>query len=90
MNFPVFYTSIRPLGSKGRARVVVVDVPVRGGDVLVHPGHAIFVDFDGVVAIPQSRLAEVHCLAKRKIEAENVARVELQAGHSLHQVCDRH
>src|SRR6478672_81132 len=52
MNFPVFYQGIRPLDSKGRGRVMAFDVPVRCGEVLVHPGELVFADFDGVVVIP--------------------------------------
>jgi regulator of RNase E activity RraA len=52
MNFPVYYTGIRPLDSKGRAIVMDYDVPVRCGEVLVNPGELVFADFDGVVVIP--------------------------------------
>ncbi len=52
MGFPVYYTGIRPLDSQGRARVMAYDVPVRCGDVLVHPQDLVFADHDGIVVIP--------------------------------------
>ena len=55
MGFPVFYQGIRPLDSKGRGRVMAYDVPVKCGDVLVHPGELVFADFDGVVVVPRER-----------------------------------
>ena len=53
MGFPVYYTGIRPLDSKGRAMVMAYDVPVRCGDVLVKTGDIIFADFDGIVVVPE-------------------------------------
>jgi regulator of RNase E activity RraA len=38
MGFPVYCAGIRPLDSMGRGRVMAYDVPVRCGEVLVHPG----------------------------------------------------
>src|SRR6187401_235297 len=52
MGFPVYYTGIRPLDSMGRGRVVAYDVPVRCGEVLVHPGELVLADYDGIVVVP--------------------------------------
>src|SRR5688500_16436441 len=49
LNFPVFCAGIRPVDSKGRACVMKYDVPIRCGEVLVHPRDLVFADFDGVV-----------------------------------------
>jgi regulator of RNase E activity RraA len=54
MGFPVYYSGIRPLDSKGRAIVTAYDVPVRCGEVLVNPGDIIYADFDGIVVIPKT------------------------------------
>lgn len=86
MGFPVYYTGIRPLDSKGRARVMDYDVPVSCGDVLVHPGELVFADFDGVVVIPQEIEKEVLRLACEKVEKENNSRQELLAGKTLKEV----
>jgi 4-hydroxy-4-methyl-2-oxoglutarate aldolase len=86
MGFPVYYTGIRPLDSKGRARVMAYDVPVRCGEVLVNPGELVFADFDGIVVIPRSVEGEVLQLADEKVGKENASRQELLAGKTLKEV----
>ncbi|CAN5827891.1 RraA family protein [soil metagenome] len=88
MNFPVYYTGIRPLDSKGRARVMAYDVPVRCGDVLVYPQDLIFADHDGIVVIPQAIVQEVLDLAQKKVGEESQARADLLAGKTLREVYD--
>lgn len=86
MNFPVYYAGIRPLDSKGRARVIAYDVPVRCGEVLVRPGELIFADFDGIVVIPKSVENEVLHLAFDKVNRENSSRQAIHEGKSLREV----
>ena len=88
LGFPVYYTGIRPLDSQGRARVMAYDVPVRCGDVLVHPGDLVFADHDGIVVIPQAIEQEVITLAQEKVSKESQARIDLQNGKSLRAVYD--
>lgn len=90
MNFPVYYAGIRPLDSKGRARVMAYDVPVTCGDVLVRPGELVFADFDGIVVIPQAVEAQVLELAEKKVTAESDSRKELLAGKSLREVYNKY
>ncbi len=90
MNFPVYYTGIRPLDSKGRARVMAMDLPVRCGDVLVHPGDLIFADYDGIVVIPQGQVQQVLKLAQEKMEKENHTRNDLLQGKTLREVYDHY
>lgn len=90
LNFPVFYQGIRPLDSMGRGRVMAFDVPVRCGDVLVHPGELVFADFDGVVVIPHAVEDEALRLAAEKVSKENDSRQELLAGKSLREVYDQY
>lgn len=90
MNFPVYYTGIRPLDSKGRAVMAAYDVPVRCGDVLVRPGDIIYADFDGVVVVPQHLVTDVIQKAKEKAGAENLSRKELLQGYSLREVYDKY
>lgn len=90
MGFPVYYAGIRPLDSKGRARVMAYDVPVRCGDVLVHPQDVVFADFDGVVVIPRGVSEQVVELARQKMEKEDQSRRDLLAGKSLREVYDRY
>lgn len=90
MGFPVYYTGIRPLDSKGRARVMAYDVPVRCGDVLVHPYDLVVADFDGVVVIPQAVIGQALALAQEKIGKENQARQELLTGRTLREVYNQY
>jgi 4-hydroxy-4-methyl-2-oxoglutarate aldolase len=88
MRFPVFHAGIRPVDSKGRGRVMAYDVPVRCGDVLVHPGELVFADFDGVVVVPRQVEDDVLTLAAEKTVKENDSRRELLKGRSLRDVFD--
>ncbi|MCJ7548524.1 MAG: RraA family protein, partial [Anaerolineae bacterium] len=88
MGFPVYYTGIRPLDSMGRAKVMAYDVPVRCGEVLVHPGDLVFADYDGVVVIPQAVESEVLQLAEDKVGKESLTRHGLLEGKSLREVYD--
>jgi regulator of RNase E activity RraA len=90
MGFPVYYTGIRPVNSKGRGHVVAYDVPVACGGVLVHPGDLIFADFDGITVVPRAVEKKVIQMAKAKVHSENLSRVELLKGHSLREVYDKY
>jgi 4-hydroxy-4-methyl-2-oxoglutarate aldolase len=90
MKFPVYYTGIQPLDSQGRGRVMAYDVPVRCGEVLVHPGNLIFADFDGIVVIPEEIEEETIRLALEKVQHESDSRRELLAGKSLREVFDKY
>jgi len=90
MNFPVFYTGIRPLDSKGRGLVVAYDVPIECGGVTVIPGDLVYADFDGVVVIPKSVENEVVKLAMDKVSRENYSRKELLEGKSLQEVYNKY
>ena len=86
LGFPVFLQGIRPLDSLGRGRVMAYDVPIRCGEVLVHPGELVFADFDGVVVIPRAVEEEALRLAAEKVGKENASRRELLAGKTLREV----
>jgi 4-hydroxy-4-methyl-2-oxoglutarate aldolase len=62
------------------------DVPVRCGEVLVHPGDLVFADFDGMVVVPRPLEDEALRRAADKIGKENSSRRELLKGRSLRQV----
>jgi regulator of RNase E activity RraA len=88
MGFPVYYAGIRPLDSMGRAKVQAYDVPIRCGEVVVHPGELIFADFDGIVVIPQAVEQDVLKLALEKADKETLSRQDLLAGKTLREVYD--
>jgi 4-hydroxy-4-methyl-2-oxoglutarate aldolase len=88
MGFPVYYAGIRPLDSMGRAKVMAYDVPIRCGEVVVHPGELVFADFDGIVVIPQEVEGDVLELARAKADKETLSRQDLLAGKTLREVYD--
>ncbi|MFH1267101.1 MAG: RraA family protein, partial [Planctomycetota bacterium] len=90
LGFPVFYQGVRPLDSMGRGKVMAYDVPIRSGEVLVHPGELIFADFEGIVAVPREVEEEAIARAAEKVEKETASRSELFAGKSLREVYDRY
>src|SRR5690606_16243827 len=47
MQFPVFHGGIAPLDSKGRGRIMAIDVPIVCAGVKVTPGDLVFGDADG-------------------------------------------
>ena len=90
MGFPVYCAGLRPLDSLGRARVMAYDVPVRCGEVLVHPGELVFADFDGLAVIPRAVEDEVLRQAQEKVGKESASRADLLAGKTLREVYDTH
>jgi regulator of RNase E activity RraA len=89
LGFPVYYAGIRPLDSQGRGRVMAYDVPVRCGEVLVHPGELVFADFDGIVVVPRPVESQVLELAAEKAGKETDARRELVEGKTLREVYEK-
>jgi regulator of RNase E activity RraA len=79
----VFHGGIAPLDSKGRGRVMAIDVPVRCGGVKVSSGDLIFGDADGVVVVPRAVEDKVLALAFDKIKGEKKTLDDLRAGEKL-------
>ena len=73
---------MRPPDSQGRLCVMAYDVPVRCGDVLVHPGELVFADFNGVVVVPQAAEMDVLRLAMEKMGKDTASRQALLSGKS--------
>jgi len=90
MNFPVFAAGIGPLDSKGRGKVVAIDVPVEVAGALVEPGDLVFGDADGVVVIPRVAEERVVAAALAKVRGENETRDALVRGEKLADVFRRH
>ncbi len=86
MSFPVYAAGIAPLDSKGRGKVIEIDVPVECAGVRVCPGDVIFGDSDGCVAIPQQIFSEVLSHSAKKLESENRTLKALESGRSLKDV----
>jgi regulator of RNase E activity RraA len=86
MGFPVFHGGIGPLDSKGRGKVMAIDVPVECAGVRVCPGDLIFGDADGVVVVPQAIEAAVLAAAFEKLKGEKSTLADLRAGIPLGEV----
>ena len=84
--FAVFHGGIGPLDTKGRGRMVERDTPVECAGVRVTSGDLVFGDADGVVVVPQQRIAEVIERARIKLTGENHTRAELEQGMLLGEV----
>jgi len=90
MGFPVFHGGIAPLDSKGRGKIMAIDVPIECGGVRVETGDLVFGDADGVVVVPQAREVEVLTLAFDKIKGEKNTLRDLQRGDKLADVFQRY
>jgi regulator of RNase E activity RraA len=90
MGFPVFHGGIGPLDSKGRGKVVDIDVPVECAGVRVSSGDLVFGDADGVIVIPRDAEAEALRLAAEKVEGEDHTRKALREGMALGEVFEKY
>jgi 4-hydroxy-4-methyl-2-oxoglutarate aldolase len=90
MGFPVFHGGIAPLDSKGRGKIMAIDVPIECGGVKVATGDLVFGDADGVVVIPQRVETQVLELAFAKITGERNTLRDLQRGDKLADVFARY
>jgi regulator of RNase E activity RraA len=90
MKFPVFHGGIAPLDSKGRGKLVAIDVPIECAGVRIECGDLIFGDVDGVVVVPRKIEDVVLARALEKVSSENVTRDELLRGAKLKDVYDRY
>jgi regulator of RNase E activity RraA len=90
MGFPVFHGGIAPLDSKGRGKVMAIDVPIECGGVKITSGDLVFGDADGVVVIPKSAEEAVLTLAFEKVKGERNTLADLQRGDKLADVFARY
>jgi 4-hydroxy-4-methyl-2-oxoglutarate aldolase len=90
LGFPVFHGGIGPLDSKGRGKVMAIDVPIACGGVAVAPGDLIFGDADGVICIPRAIEETVIAAALQKVEGEERTREALARGEKLATVFARY
>ncbi len=89
MGFPVFHGGIGPLDSKGRGRIVALDVAVECAGVRVVPGDLVFGDADGVIIVPQAVEAQALAAAAEKLAGERATLADLRAGLTLGEVFAR-
>lgn len=90
LGFPVFHGGIGPLDSKGRGKIMAIDVPIECAGVRVAPGDLVFGDADGVVCIPRAIEDKVIAAALEKVEGEDRTREALARGETLSAVFARY
>jgi 4-hydroxy-4-methyl-2-oxoglutarate aldolase len=90
MGYPVFHGGIGPLDTKGRARILALDIPIICAGVDVRPGDIVFGDADGAVVIPQAAEEQVFALAFEKVKGEKSTLADLQRGDRLADVFARY
>ncbi len=90
MGFPVFHGGIAPLDSKGRGKIMEIDVPIECAGVAVETGDLVFGDADGVVVVPRAAEAEVLRLAFEKVGGERSTLHDLRRGDTLGAVFARY
>jgi 4-hydroxy-4-methyl-2-oxoglutarate aldolase len=90
MGYPVFHGGIAPLDSKGRGKILAIDVPIECGGVKVQTGDLIFGDADGVVVAPRHAEEAVLSLAFEKVKGERNTLRDLQRGDKLADVFARY
>jgi len=71
IGYPVFARRISPATSVGRLVGVAKQVPVKCGEVMVHPGDYIVGDSDGVVVVPQAAAERVVELLRQYDDKES-------------------
>jgi regulator of RNase E activity RraA len=86
MGFPVFHGGIGPLDSKGRGKVVAIDVAIECAGVRVRPGDLVFGDADGCVVVPREIEDAVIAGALEKLSGERKTMDALRAGRPLGEV----
>lgn len=90
MKFPVFHGGIAPLDSKGRGRVMALDIPIQCAGVRVEPGDLIMGDADGLVIVPKSAEKDVLEIAFHKVSGEHDTLRDLKRGDKLADVFARY
>lgn len=75
-DFPVYARDVSPGTTLGRYRTVASQVPVRVGDVVVHPGDIVVGDVDGVVIVPHAKAREVLAMSQ-EIDSRELEQAKL-------------
>lgn len=83
LKYPLFARGNWMRTGKDRVRVEATQVPVSIGGVRVEPGDYLRGDGDGVIAVPQARIAEVLAAAVEIHEAEEHIRASIERGTAL-------
>jgi regulator of RNase E activity RraA len=83
MSYPVFARYKCAASSVGRWDIREYQIPVKIGNVVIHPGDMVFGDTDGVVIVPRSLILTVLDAAEDIYRREGGMREELRRGVSV-------
>jgi 4-hydroxy-4-methyl-2-oxoglutarate aldolase len=77
LHFPVFGRGISPLTTRAPGLTGELNVPVRCGGIIVHPGDIVLADDDGIVVLPPGRIADIVqiCLPREQLSRERQQRM---------------
>ncbi|MCO5082295.1 MAG: RraA family protein [Rhizobiaceae bacterium] len=89
LGFPVFSRFRCAADAMGRWKITDMNVSVRIGNVVIHPGDYLFGDIDGVVVIPKALTLEVLEKAEAVVAAEDEIRVAVAKGEPLADMYER-
>ncbi len=84
------YADTNPADTKYRGKLMLYDVPGKIGGVGIENGDMVFMDEDGMVVIPQDKIAQVVTAALGKVRKETTIRIELAEGRTLRQIFTDH
>lgn len=90
LGYPIYSRGVYMRTGKDRVQADGYQVPVSLGEVRVEPGDALVGDSDGVIVIPQARVAEVLAASAEINQAEERIRAEIEAGSRLDEARKRH
>jgi regulator of RNase E activity RraA len=82
LDFPTFSHGCYAQDVQGRGYVADFRVPLRIGEVAVHPGDVVFGDIDGVLILPATLAPDVVRQALEKVRGENQVRRAFADGMS--------
>jgi regulator of RNase E activity RraA len=80
LGFPVWCRYFTPRDIVGYWLPDRFDVPIRIGEVAIHPGDLVLGDRDGMVILPQARAEAIVAAAETAIGTENLVRKAILAG----------
>ncbi|MBD85580.1 MAG: 4-hydroxy-4-methyl-2-oxoglutarate aldolase [Chloroflexi bacterium] len=81
LGMPVFSAGLCIRGTtKNKDAYGAINEPIRIGEIWIFPGDLIIADRDGVVVVPQSRIAEITEKSKAREDKESVTISKLKAG----------
>ncbi|EHK99887.1 RraA-like protein [Glarea lozoyensis ATCC 20868] len=88
---PIWSTGTSVVGANAEAKPHAIQVPLNIDGTLINPGDLIFLDaVNGVVAIPQDKVADVIELLPKLVSADDRVKEDVEQGVSVNDAFKRH